>query len=80
MCIRDRSNGDEIVAHGHEETRRWKDQRNAWRSSVEFQVDVPLAPESFRNELPEGVSFPRTAYAKKQDEIASRQQGMSSGF
>ena len=58
--------GDEIVAHGHEEERRWKDQNNNWRSTKEFQADVPLSPESFRNELPEGVSFPPSAFSRKQ--------------
>lgn len=74
------SKGDEIVAQGHEETRRWKDQQDNWRSSIEFQVDVPLAPEALKHDLPEGVSFPQSAFAKKQVELASRQQGMSSGF
>lgn len=72
--------GDEFIAHGHEETRRWKDQRQNWRSSVEFQIDVPLSPDRLRHELPEGVEFPQTAYAKKQTELAQRQRGMSNGF
>lgn len=64
--------GDEIVAHGHEETRRWQDQNRNWRSSKEFQVDVPLAPEAFKNELPAGVSFPPSAFARKQQASADR--------
>ena len=72
--------GDEIIAHGHEDTRRWKDQKQNWRSSKEFQIDVPLAPEALKNELPEGLSFPPSSYAKKQAELASRQQGMATGF
>jgi len=72
--------GDEIIAHGHEETRRWKDQRQNWKSSVEFQIDVPLSPDRLRHELPEGVAFPQTAYAKKQAELAQRQKGIANGF
>ena len=72
--------GEEFIAHGHEETRSWKDQGGSWRSSVEFQIDVPLSPEKLRHELPEGMTFPQSAYARKQAELAERQRGMSSGF
>lgn len=58
--------GDEFVAHGHEETRRWKDQRNNWRSSKEFQVDVPISPEALKPVLPDGVVFPPSAFARRQ--------------
>lgn len=72
--------GDEIIVHGHENTRRWMDQKQHWKSSKEFQIDVPIAPEALKHELPEGLSFPPSAYAKKQKELASRQQGMGAGF
>lgn len=69
------SAGDDLVAHGHMETRRWKDQENRWRSTDEFQVDVPISPDAFRHELPEGVSFPRSAFSISQ-ERAGRSAGM----
>jgi hypothetical protein len=72
--------GDEFIAHGHEKTRRWTDRSNNRRSSIEFQIDVPLSPEALKHELPEGVSFPQSAFAKKQAELAERQRGISGGF
>lgn len=68
--------GDEIVAHGHEETRRWTDARGQWRHAKEFHMDVPVSPPELKSPLPEGTVFPQSAFSRKQAEMASRHNGM----